>query len=102
MNPYLIKRPVITEKSVRLANERNTYTFEVAQTATKNQVAQALSELYGVDVVTVRTIVNQANVARTGRRRLKTMGTKVKKALVTLKKNQRIDLFDITENQAEK
>jgi large subunit ribosomal protein L23 len=95
MNPYLIKQPVITEKSVRLATERNTYTFEVAQTATKHQVAQALRELYGVEVVAIRTIVNQAGTSRTGRRRLKTKGTKVKKALVTLKEGQKIDLFEM-------
>lgn len=94
MNPYIITHPVITEKSLKLVQDSNTYTFKVQRTATKVQVSTAIEQLYGVEVLSVRTIVNQARAQRTGRRRMKTMGAKVKKALVTLKSGNKIELFE--------
>ncbi len=94
MNPYIITQPVITEKALQLVQKSNMYTFEVQRTATKNQVRDAVEQLYGVEVLSVRTIVNQARIQRTGRRRMKRVGAKVKKALVTLKQGNTIDLFE--------
>lgn len=97
MNPYIVIKPVITEKSVRLANENNTYTFVVQTTANKNQISDSVEQLYSVDVVRIRTVVNQKETKRTGKRRTAVTTGKTKKALVTLKKGQSIDLFDISE-----
>ncbi len=94
MNPYIITHPVITEKSLQLVQQTNTYTFKVQRTATKTQVSTAIEQLYGVEVTSVRTIVNQARSQRTGRRRMKALGAKVKKALVTLKAGNKIELFE--------
>ncbi len=94
MNAYIITHPVITEKSLQLVQQSNTYTFKVQRTATKTQVGAAIENLYGVQVLSVRTIVNQARSQRTGRRRMKTLGAKVKKALVTLKPGNNIELFE--------
>lgn len=78
-----------------LANQQNTYTFEVHATATKNQVKTLIEELFDVTVIRVRTIVSQAKRQKTGKRRLtKTVG-RTKKALVTLKKGQTLEVFDI-------
>lgn len=94
MNPYIITHPVITEKSLQLVQKSNTYTFKVQRTATKNQITSAVEQLYGVEVLSVRTIVNQARTQRTGKRRMKSVGAKVKKALVTLKQGNNIELFE--------
>ena len=65
---YIIKRPIITEKSLE-DTKRNCYTFEVDLGATKDQIKVALKQLFKVDAVAVRTsITNQypnqpANVA---------------------------------------
>lgn len=95
MKTYIIRRPIITERSLALANQENTYSFEVATTATKNQIKSHIEELYGVEVIRVRTIMRQATQQRTGKRRLLSATQKTKKALVTLKTGQTISLFDV-------
>lgn len=97
MNPYIVIKPVITEKSLRLANTDNTYTFVVRTTASKDQIKEAVEGLYPVNVKGIRTVVNQKGTKRTGKKRLSVTTGKVKKALVTLKEGQSIDLFDISE-----
>jgi large subunit ribosomal protein L23 len=95
MNPFTIKRPIITEKSMRLANTENAYTFEVDRNATKNQISDAVRELYGVTVKKVNMIMSAASTKRTGRKRAETSIGKTKKAIVTLKEGQTLDVFDI-------
>lgn len=95
MNPYTIKRPIITEKSMRLATTFNAYTFEVAKQANKKQIAEAVEELYGVDVKKVTMAMIQATTRRTGKKRSTVTVGKTKKAVVTLKDGQTLDVFDI-------
>lgn len=86
----IIIRPIVSEKSYDLIGQ-NRYTFEVAKTATKPQIGQAVAEVFGVTV----TNVNTMNV--TGKpRRLRYAKGKTrdwKKAVVTLKQGDTIDLF---------
>lgn len=97
MNPYIVIKPVITEKSLRLANVDNTYTFVVQTTANKNQIKESIEKLFSVAVASIRTVVNQKEKQRTGKRRLTVTTGKTKKALVTLKEGHSIDLFDTSE-----
>lgn len=94
MNPHVIKRPVITEKSILQANVDNSFTFEVERNAHKNQIAEAIAEMYGVTVQSVRTIMRQSKSTRTGKKRLKAVQPRTKKAIVTLKEGETITLFD--------
>lgn len=94
MNPHLIKRPVITEKSVLLAKLENSFTFEVERNAHKDQIGAAIAEMYGVTVQSVRTVMRQAKLTRTGRKRLQAVQPRTKKAIVTLKQGETISLFD--------
>ena len=86
----IIIRPVISEKSYDMI-EHNRYTFEVAKTASKPQIADAVSEIFGVTV----TSVNTMNV--TGKpRRVRVAKGKTrdwKKAIVTLKEGDSIEFF---------
>ncbi len=102
MNPYILKRPIITEKSLRLAETENKYTFEVDPNATKNQVVAAVEELFSVNVLGVRTIKLQPTTRRTGKKRVEVRTGKTKKAVVHLAAKQTIDLFDLGggENEA--
>ena len=99
MNPYIVIKPVITEKSLRLANVDNTYTFVVQTTANKDQIKETVEKLFTVAVASIRTIVNQKEIKRTGRKRKSVLTGKTKKALVTLKKGHAIDLFDLSEQK---
>jgi large subunit ribosomal protein L23 len=96
MQSHILKRPIITEKTLFLANTSNSYTFEVQPTATKTQVAQAVEELFNVKVTGVSTVMRGRSMRRTGRRRVITVVPRKKKAIVTLQKGQTITLFDIT------
>ena len=61
----VILRPVITEKSMA-GSEDKVYVFEVAPTATKVEIKQAVSEIFGVKVASVNTVRTQGKVKRTG------------------------------------
>ena len=86
----IVIRPVISEKSYDMI-EHNRYTFEVAKTASKPQIAQAVTDIFGVTV----TSVNTMNV--TGKpRRVRVAKGKTrdwKKAIVTLKEGDTIEFF---------
>jgi large subunit ribosomal protein L23 len=86
----IIIRPVISEKSYDMI-AHNRYTFEVAKTASKPQIAQAVTDIFGVTV----TSVNTMNV--TGKpRRVRVAKGKTrdwKKAVVTLKEGDSIEFF---------
>ncbi|MBN2247709.1 MAG: 50S ribosomal protein L23 [Coriobacteriia bacterium] len=86
----VIIRPIVSEKSYDLM-EQNRYTFEVAKTAKKEQIAAAVSEVFGVTV----TKVNTMNVSGKPRRLRynKGLSRSWKKAIVTLKDGDTIDLF---------
>lgn len=86
---FLITQPWITEKSVSL-NEAGKYVFIVKPSATKNEVKKAVKELYRVDAVTVN-IVNTPERVKKFRGRASLKSGK-KKAIVTLKAGQKIDL----------
>lgn len=95
LNPYVIRKPVITEKSLQLANTDNVYTFEVKRTADKNMIQAAVEQTYGVEVLNVNVVMRPRKIRRTGQKRLKTRMPKTKKALVKLAKDQTIEVFDV-------
>ena len=87
-------RPIITEKSMGLAS-KGSYTFQVNRNANKNQLAEAVSQQFGVTVIKVRTVKLKGKVKRFGSKRKLTKLSDIKKAIVSLKSGQKIDLFDI-------
>lgn len=86
----IIMRPIVSEKSYDLM-EQNRYTFEVDRRATKQQIAQAVEEVFGVTVVKVNTM----NISGKPRRLRynKGLSRSWKKAIVTVKEGDTIDLF---------
>jgi large subunit ribosomal protein L23 len=88
---YIIKRPVLTEKSTFAMNERAQYSFLVDPRATKDDIKRAVEELYKVKVVGVNTQNRKGK-----HRRLKfglTIEPTTKKATVKLAEGQTIELF---------
>ena len=61
----IIKRPVITERSMA-QTEMKRYTFEVAKTANKIEIAKAIEEIFGVKVAKVNTINYDGKAKRLG------------------------------------
>lgn len=87
---YIALKPRITEKAGVAAETSNIYTFEIAKTATKHNVMQAVKAAYKVTPVKVN-IVNLPSERVFVRGKF---GTKsgVKKALVFLKKGDKIEI----------
>jgi large subunit ribosomal protein L23 len=85
----IIKSPVITEKST-LASEHDQIVFNVARTATKPQIKEAVEKLFNVKVKAVNTLLRKGKTkrfkGRVGRQ------SDVKKAFVTLEDGQSIDV----------
>lgn len=86
----ILKAPHITEKATELAN-KNQYTFLLWPKANKMEVKKAIEDLYKVKV----TGVNIINIPPKRRRLGKTLGWRkgYKKAIVTVQKGQKIDIF---------
>jgi large subunit ribosomal protein L23 len=91
-DPYqIIKRPVISEKTTQLNERDNKYVFEVDTRANKIQIKQAIEEVFKVGVTKVRTMRLRG---KTKRVRIHLGRTpERKKAIVTLKQGDRIELF---------
>ena len=87
----VIIRPIITEKSMKLLDEDNKVTFEVAKGVNKIEVRQAVEALFHVDVVKVNILNVKPQTRRVGRYVGKTNA--VHKAVVRIKEGQSINLF---------
>ncbi len=87
----IIKRPIITEKSMLLVENENKYTFSVDKRANKIQIARAVEELFNVKVVKVNTINTAPKKKRVGQY----TGFKpfVTKAIVKLAEGDKIEIF---------
>ncbi len=85
----LIKRPILTEKSMR-GTESGKYTFEVADGADKISIKHAVEELFAVTVRKVNTMTIPGQRKRRGPHTYHVRG--YKKAVVTLAPGQKIDL----------
>jgi large subunit ribosomal protein L23 len=87
----ILIRPVISEKSYRLADEGK-YTFIVAPGANRTQIRQAVEAIFRVKVTGVNTL------NRPGKRRRTRFGwgkrPDTKRAIVSLKAGDRIDVFE--------
>ena len=87
-SPYdIIKKPVLTEKSYADMADKK-FTFQVAVTANKTQIKQALESIFeGVKVESVNTMRTIGKIKRQGRTQGRT--PEIKKAIVTLKKDSK-------------
>jgi large subunit ribosomal protein L23 len=89
-----ILRPVVSEKSTILGDQGK-YVFEVALEANKIQIKHAIEEAFANKKVQV-SAVNILHVSGKVRRRGRSVGRtrSWKKAVVTLREGQRLDLFE--------
>ena len=87
----VLRRPLITEKSTIL-QEQNKYGFEVDKKANKTQVKQAVEKTFKVNVTAVNVMLMRGKTRRVGRRQVQTQSWK--KAIITLKPGDKIELFE--------
>jgi large subunit ribosomal protein L23 len=91
----VLKRPIVTEKTNYMNSDLHQYVFEVSIDATKGLVKDAIEALFEVNVNRVNLInVPPKRTRRWKSRRVKVRRSGYKKAIVTLKPGDTIDLFE--------
>ena len=87
-----VVRPVVTEKTSAAYQARGEYVFQVASDASKPAIRSAIEKLFGVKVTGVWTMNVRGKMRRMG----KTSGTRPnwKKAIVTLREGDKIEIFE--------
>jgi large subunit ribosomal protein L23 len=95
MNNILIK-PLVTEKMTDLMERENKYGFVVDHNSNKIEIAKAVEKRFEVNVVAVNTIKYKGKTKTqfTKRGRFTGKTPQFKKAIITLKEGQKLDLFD--------
>jgi large subunit ribosomal protein L23 len=88
----VLRKPVITEKSTIL-QESGKYVFEIATKSNKAQVREAVERAFEVKVLAVNVVNTPGEVRRVGGGRPFRSPT-VKKAIVTLRTGDSIQLFE--------
>lgn len=88
----IVELAIISEKGTRLRSRSNGYLFRVHPAANKIEIATAVEKIFSVTVTQVRTMNRKGKPKRLGR----FMGKRSdwKKAVVTLKVGQAIEVFD--------
>ncbi len=87
----VLRRPLITEKNTML-QAQGKYVFEIAEEANKHQIKQAVEKVFKVRVTAVNVMTVPGKTKWVGRRMVLTPSHK--KAIVTLKSGDKIELFE--------
>jgi len=88
----VVMSPLVTEKGTIVGEKANQVVFRIRQDASKEQIRNVVEDLFKVTVVKVRT----ANFLGKERRRGRIKGRRPnwKKAYITLKQGDRIEIFE--------
>ena len=84
-----ILSPIVTEKSTNLSDQ-NKIVFKVPNSSNKNTIKKSIEKIFKVNVTKINIINKQTRNKITRGRKVKVIG--YKKAIITLKKGQSIDL----------
>ncbi len=89
----IINEALLTEKATMLSANLNKYVFSVSKTASKSNIKDAVEQTFNVSVLKVNTL-NVKPKSKRDRTRRNKLGFKsgMKKAIVTLKSGDSIDL----------
>ena len=91
----ILLKPILTEKLTAQEEHLNRYGFKVDRTANKIQIKKAIEEMYGVTVEAVNTMryagKNKSRFTKAGV--IAGRGNHFKKAMITLKKGDKIDFY---------
>ena len=88
----IIRKVLITEKGTVLRESQQQYFFEVARAANKIEIKRAVEAVFHVKVDAVQTMQVRGKVKRQGR--FSGRRNDWKKAIVKLKPDQKIELFE--------
>lgn len=105
MKAPIIVTPRVSEKAYA-QSQGNVYVFNVPLTANKQQIIDAVTEQYGVEVTRIKTLVQAGKAVRFSRGKRSFPGTTnrkdTKKAYVTLAEGSSIQVFDAPAEEEKK
>ncbi len=87
----VLRRPLVTEKNA-IMQTVGKYAFEVAKKSTKPQIKQAVETAFSVKVTAVNVMTVHGKERRMGSRHVQS--SPWRKAIVTLKEGDKIELFE--------
>ena len=91
----VLLKPILTEKLTAQEEPLNRYGFMVDRSANKIQIKKAIEEMYGVTVESVNTMryagKNKSRFTKSGT--IAGRGNAFKKAMVTVRKGDKIDFY---------
>lgn len=90
----IIISPLITEKSMQDASNGK-FTFKVEKSSNKSEIKREIEKAFSVNVVGISTSILKGKKVRTGTRRIEKEVSPYKKAVVTVKKGQKIGMFEL-------
>ena len=90
----VIISPLITEKSMIDAGNGK-FSFRVVKSSNKNEIKKEVEKRFGVNVISISTSILKGKTQRVGTRRTERAVSDTKKAIVTVKKGQKIVLFEL-------
>ena len=88
----VIINPIVSEKSMNLVQEENTYAFKVVKNSNKVEIKKAIEDLFNVEVIDVRTANMHGKIRSMGRNEGKRPDWK--KAYVTLAQGDNIEVVE--------
>tara|TARA_B100001248_G_scaffold501_2_gene307 strand:+ start:2581 stop:2871 length:291 start_codon:yes stop_codon:yes gene_type:complete len=89
----ILNEALLTEKATMLSANLNQYVFSVTKTASKQNIKDAVEKTFSVNVLKVNTLIAKPKAKRDRMKRNKLgFSSSVKKAIVTLKSGDSIDL----------
>lgn len=93
MEPFsVLRKPLLSEKSLQLRDAENKYLFEVDIKASKKDIKRGIEKLFNVPVESVNTHISRGKDKRRGMYVSKRSNTK--KAFVTLQEGAKISIFE--------
>jgi large subunit ribosomal protein L23 len=90
----IIKRPLVTEKTIA-AQAVGKYSFVVDNKANKNQIATNFQALFGIKPLKVNVFLVKGKVKTNWKTRSPIIRPDLKKAVITINKDQKIDLLTL-------
>lgn len=95
---YIILKPITTEKSLR-DQSSGKYLFQVGVNATKGQIGAAFKTIFGIIPLAVNTNKIKGKIKTDWKKRHPIKKPDFKKAIITIKKDQKIELLSPPKNK---
>lgn len=95
MKTGLLIKPIITEKLIASGQ----YAFEVDLKANKPEISRYIKDTFNVDPISIHTIIMKGKSKKTWKGRKIMKFENRKKAIIRLKKDQKIDIFEAQEEK---